>query len=87
LLLIVYWVAIAAERLFAVSPKPRIVIEGNERFASLQPLAAHIMTHPFIATSVAVLLLEPAPQLHDRVLLLARRLLIAGQDLIDDGLQ
>jgi hypothetical protein len=51
----------------------RIVIERNERLASLTLLAAHIKTNALIAAGEAVFLFEAPEQLHGRVPLLARR--------------
>jgi hypothetical protein len=65
----------------------RIVIERNERLASLTLLAAHVETNALIAAGVAVLVLEPAKQLHGRVPLLARRQVIVEDQFVQDALE
>jgi len=64
-----------------------IVIERDERLAALAALSADIMPHPLIAALVAVLGLQPPPELLHRVPLLARRLLVAGEDGIENRLE
>jgi hypothetical protein len=65
----------------------RIVIERDKRLTALAALGTHIVPHPLIAALIAVLRLQPPPQLLHGVPLLAWRLLVAGQDGIDDRLE
>ena len=65
----------------------RIVIERDERLPALATLSTDIVPYPLIAALVAVLGLQPPPQLLHRVPLLTRRLLVAGQDRIQDRLE
>jgi hypothetical protein len=65
----------------------RIVVQRDERLALPLMAAADIEPHAFIATAIAVLLLQPPPQLARRMPLLARRLLVALEDRVNDRLE
>jgi hypothetical protein len=65
----------------------RIVIQRNERLASLTFLAAHIEANALIAASEAVFLLEAPEQLHGRVPLFARRQVIVEDQFVQDALE
>jgi len=65
----------------------RIVIEWDERLPALATLGMDIVPHPLVAALVAVLGLQPPPQLLDGVPLLPRCFLIAGEDRIQDRLE
>ncbi len=68
-------------------PLTRIVVERDERFALRPAFGKNVLPDALVAAEIAVLLPQTADDLGDRVPLLARRLLIAAQDLVDDRLE
>jgi hypothetical protein len=66
---------------------PGRMIQRDEGLAALAVLAEHVVADALVAARVAVLVPQTAKELGHRVTLLARRLEVAAQDVVDDGLK
>jgi hypothetical protein len=71
----------------ALEPLPRIVVKRDERLALRAAFGHDVVPDATIAARITVFLLQAAKDFGDRVPLLARRLFIAAQDLIDNRLE
>lgn len=66
---------------------PGVMVEWNKCLAVLPLLGTHVAPDTIVTAAITVLLLQPPPQLLRGVPLLGRRLLIAGQNGVNNGLE
>lgn len=71
----------------ALQPLAGIVVQRNEGLALLHALGQQIQPYPLVGAAIAMLVAETAKDFGGGVTLLAWRLLIAGEDGVDKGLE
>src|SRR5207249_2465583 len=62
---------------------PWIVGQRNERLAMVASMLADVATNLIVAALIAMLLAQAPPELHGRVALLGRRILVSSKDGVD----
>ena len=70
-----------------LEPLAREMAQGNEGLLMSAFVLEHVALDLAVAAAVAVFVLEATKDLHGGVALLGRRLLVVGQDLVDDRLE
>jgi hypothetical protein len=71
----------------ALQALTRIMVQRNERLRPGPSQRQHIVAHAAVAAGVAVLVAQAAINLGDRMALLARRVVVAAQDRVNDRLE